>query len=136
MENAGLISIYCGGLLSLFMAVFHTQFFKMFKWEDEFRRIRELNSNIFYTIHIALILLFSGFSFLSLLYARELSACTGIALGINIMLSLFWAWRTAWQIYYFRPSGKVKLSILHYILTVYFILLSVSYLIPLLLKLF
>ena len=136
MENAALISIYCGGIMSLLMAIYHTRFYKLFKWEDEFRRIRELNSDIFYTIHIALLLLFFGFSFLSLVFARELASCTGIALGLNLLFSSFWIWRMVWQIIYFRPSGRIRFVIIHYTLTVYFALLAVAYLIPLILKFF
>lgn len=136
MADTALISIYIGGIMTFFMALFHSGFYRIFKWEDEFRRIRELNSNIFYTIHIALLLIFFSFSFLTLIYAEELSSCTGISVAINLLLSLFWIWRTAWQVYYFRPSGKMKHSLLHYILTVYFALLSFSYIVPLILKLF
>jgi hypothetical protein len=136
MENAALASIYCGGVLSLLMAVYHTRFYKMFKWEDEFRRIRELNSDIIYTIHIALLLLFFGFSFLTLIFAHELASCTGIALGINLLLSSFWVWRMVWQVIYFRPGGRLRFLIIHYTLTVYFCLLAASYLLPVVLKLF
>jgi len=136
MGNAALISIYCGGILSLLMAIYHTRFYKLFRWEDEFRRIRELNADIFYTIHVALFFLFFGFSILSFIFAKELASCTGIALGINLLFSSFWIWRTIWQIIYFRPSGKLRFLIIHYTLTIYFTLLAVSYLLPVILKLF
>lgn len=136
MENAALASIYCGGIMTLLMAVYHTRFSKLFKWEDEFRRIRELNADIFYTIHLALLLLFSFFSLLTFIFAKELALPAGIALGIDIMFSVFWIWRAAWQIYYFRPAKKSRYIIIHYFLTVYFSLLAVSYLLPVILKLF
>lgn len=33
----GLISIYAGGIVSLFLAVFHTRFYRSFQWEHEYR---------------------------------------------------------------------------------------------------
>ena len=84
MEILSLVSIYCGGVLSLLMGIFHTQFFKLFKWKKELEKITGTNKNIIYTIHIALLLLFFGFAVLSLLYAKELSLCTGISFGLNL----------------------------------------------------
>jgi hypothetical protein len=124
-----LISIYCGGVLTIFMAIFHTQFYKLFKWDAEYRNITAINKKIFFTIHIALLLFFFGFGFLTLFYAQELSRCVGISFGINLIISIFWLWRAIWQIIYFK--GKI----MHYVLIAYFFLLFVTYLIPLTLKL-
>ena len=119
-----LISIYTGGILTILMAIFHINFPKIFKWEKDFGRITELNKKAFYTIHIALLLIFIIIGILSFFYAGELSECKGIALGLNILISLFWLWRTIWQIFYFK--GKM----LHYLLIIWFFTLSVSYIIP------
>jgi hypothetical protein len=123
-----LISIYFGGVLTIFMAIFHTQFYKLFKWDAEYRNITAINKKIFYTIHLALLLLFFGLGFLTLIYAQELSRCEGISLGINVLISIFWLWRTTWQVTYFK--GKI----MHYLLIVYFFLLFIAYLIPVALK--
>lgn len=125
-----LISIYFGGFLTLLMAFFHTRFYKLFKWEHDYTSISEINKKIFYTIHLALYLLFFGFSIITILNAEELSKCNGIAFYLNLLLALFWFWRFVWQIIYFK--GKI----MHFVLIVYFFLLFISYLIPILIKYF
>ncbi len=100
------LCIIIGGLLSLFMAVFHSRFYKMFYWRREFRKITLPNQRILYTIHIALLLLFVAFALLSFCYVDELSQGKGIALGITGLYALFWLWRMIWQIAYSgRPRG-------------------------------
>jgi hypothetical protein len=121
-----LISIYAGGILTLAMGLFHTQFVKLFKWKADYRNISDVNRKIFHTIHLALLLLFFLIGALTLIYARELSECKGLALGLNLILVLFWLWRAVWQVYYFK--GKT----MHYVLFCYFALLCISYLIPIL----
>jgi len=125
-----LISIFTGGVLSFLMAVFHTQFFKIFNWKIAFDKISTGNKKVFYTIHIALLLIFLGFSFISFFYANELSSCKGLALGVNIIISLFWLWRTIWQLVYFKPDKNNKFVLMHYILIGIFFLLFISYSIP------
>ena len=112
--SISLISIYIGGSFSLLMAVFHTQFFKMFKWKIDYKKVSETNKKIFYTIHIALFLFFFGFSYISFVYTFELSNSIGIAFGINFIYSLFWLWRTIWQIIYFKPDKNSKFLLMHF----------------------
>jgi len=123
-----LFSIYSGGILTLLMAVFHTLFVKLFKWKAEYDIISDVNRRIFHTIHLALLLLFFLIGALTLIFARELSECKGIALGLNVIFVLFWIWRTVWQVYYFK--GKT----MHYVLIFLFTLISISYLIPIILS--
>ena len=102
-----LISIYIGGVLSLLLALFHTQYYKKFDWKVEYEKISPLNQKIFYTIHLALLLLFFLFGCISIIYAKELSQSNGLAFGINLLYSIFWLWRSFWQIIYFkRKKGK------------------------------
>lgn len=124
-----LTSIYVGGILTLLMAIFHTQFYKTFRWKADYKNVTELNRKVFHTIHLALLLLFFAIGTLSLVYAHELSKSVGISFGINVLISFFWLWRTLWQIFYFK--GKT----MHYVLIVYFFLLFITYLIPVILKL-
>ncbi len=124
-----LISIYVGGILTILMAIFHMRFHKLFRWKAEYKRISEMNRKIFHTIHLALLLLFFVIGLLSLVYAQELSECKGISFGLILMISVFWFWRTVWQIYYFK--GKI----MHYVLIVVFFLLFITYLTPVILSL-
>ena len=123
-----IISIYSGGILTLLMAIFHIRFPKLFKWEADIRRVSEINKKIFFTIHLALLLIFFIIGLLSLFFAQELSECKGISLGLNVAFSAFWFWRAVWQIYYFK--GKV----MHYVLTAIFFLLCIAYAIPVVLN--
>jgi hypothetical protein len=131
------ICIVIGGLLSLFMAVFHSRFYKMFYWRRELKKISLPNQKILYTIHIALLLLFVVFALLSFVYVDELSQSKGLALGIAGLYALFWLWRMIWQIAYFRPpkgSDIKKLPFIHYFLIVIFALLFIVYGIPVALR--
>lgn len=128
-----LICIYTGGALSLLLGVFHTRFFKRFKWEKEFKKISEVNRRIFYTIHMALLLLFFLFAFLSFVYAREMSESLGLALGLNIGLGLFWLWRFAWQVWYFKRLRR-GIHWMDVMFLGWFLLLFFSYTIPVFLK--
>ena len=131
------ISIIIGGILSLFMALFHTQFYKLFNWKKEFEKISAINQKIFYTIHLALLLLFLVFSFISFAYTTELSQCKGLACGITFGYSLFWLWRTIWQMIYFRPPKNQKagkMIFMHYLLIIIFAILFVVYLVPFILS--
>ena len=129
------ISVITGGVLSLFMALFHARFPKLFDWQSDFQLISTKNAKIHYTIHLALILVFSGIGILSLLFASDLAACTGLSLGLMLYFSLFWLWRTVWQTVYFSPIVKDgKPFILHVLLIIFFGLLMSAYTIPIVLR--
>ena len=125
--------IIAGGILSLLMVIFHSRFYQLFDWGREFKNITLRNQRIFYTIHIALLLLFVAFAVLSFVYVDELSRATGLALGVTGVYSAFWLWRAVWQIVYFRlpkKSGARNMPFLHYVLIAIFILLFIVYLVP------
>jgi hypothetical protein len=132
--ETGLISIYVGGVLTLFLAIYHTRFYTLFQWEKEYQHVALLNRRVFYTIHVALFLLFFLFAIISLVYAWELSNSEGLALGINISFSAFWLWRALWQIYYFQPSKDKRPAPIWYVMLFSFFGLFIAYLIPVLLK--
>ena len=124
------VSVICGGILTLLMFVFHLSFPKIFLWQRAFQKVKEPNSKIFFTIHIALYALFIGLAYLSLRYSSELAEAEGLAQGLLLVLALFWFWRASWQIFYFKPpAGK---PVFHIILVVWFGLLSICYTWPLL----
>jgi len=119
-----LTSLYIAGVSTIFVAIFHSSFYKLFRWESEYRKITDLNKKIFYVIHLALLLLLLGMGIITLIYTQELSECIGLSLGINVFFSLFWLWRTIYQIFFFK--GKL----MHYILILFFFLLFVTYTLP------
>jgi len=122
-------SVIFGGLLSLALSVFHCRLYVMFEWKSEFEKIQVRNRRIFYTLNVALIFLFGAFALLSFIFYKEMGNSTGLALGVNILYSLFWLWRAVWQLYYFKAK-----TTLHYIMTLIFFLLFVSFALPVFLK--
>lgn len=128
-----LVCIYVGGTLSLLMAIFHSRFYKLFKWNIELRKISLANQRILYTVHLALLLLLLVFVLISFAFAEELSECEGLACGISLSYSLFWLWRTGWQIGYFKGKKKGRNKSLHISLIIVFALLFIVYLLPVLL---
>lgn len=125
-----LISIYVGGVLTILMALAHTQYYKLFRWHKDFASITELNRTIFYTIHVALYLLFFAIGLITLFYAEELSLSNGLAEGFNVFIAFLWLWRFLWQIFYFRKDGKMMISLASILFLVTFFLLFISYFIP------
>lgn len=132
-------SIIIGGALSLLMAVFHTRFYPLFGWTKEFETITKFSRKVIYSVHVALILLFLVFSIVSFANSTELARCKGVSLSITLLYSVFWLWRSIWQVTYLRPPKKVakKSSLIrHYGLLLVFILLCMSYGMPFMLKTF
>ena len=125
-----LISIYIGGTLTILIGFFHTRFYKLYKWKEEFEKITTLNSLVIYTIHLALMLLFFILGSISIIYAFELSKSVGLAFGFNTLFSLFWLWRFIWQLVYFKKVRGQKKSRIGIVLTIAFAILSLTYIIP------
>lgn len=134
------ICIYFGGFLSLLMFLLHTKFYKLFGWKNELSKVSEIQGKILYTIHLALLLLFLVFGLISFVYANELAKSEGLAFGICLGYSLFWLWRSVWQVTYFKIPKSSQASkkglVIYYFLLTSFILLFVAYVIPVLTKIF
>ena len=129
------ISIYVGGVLTVLLALFHARFYRMFNWGSDFKKIGLLNRRVLYTVHLALLLVFFMVGALSLIYAGELGASTGLAFGLNLLFSLFWVWRLVWQLYYFKGKKGQKVPPVSVLMVVWFVLLAVAYLFPVLYRL-
>ncbi len=130
--NLNNFSILTGGFLTFLMLIFHCFFYKIFKWEDDFKNISIRNKKILLTIHFALIAVFFIFAFDSLLFYNELKNRTPLNLSILVLISLFWLLRGIWQIFYFNQKGNKNksLKIMHYLLIIIFLILSFLYILP------
>jgi hypothetical protein len=125
-----LVSIYIGGALTLIMAIFHTRFYRMFNWKADFDKVTVLSARIIYTVHLALLLLFFMLGIISIVNAKELAQSIGLALGLNLLFSVFWLWRLIWQFAYFKREKRQKIPLIGIILIFVFALLFITYLIP------
>ncbi len=125
-----LVCIYTGGALTLLIAVLHTRYYKLFNWNTDFEKITIINARIFYTIHLALLLLFFMLGIISIINANELSQSIGLSFGLNLLFSIFWLWRLIWQFAYFKRRKWQKISPIEIFLIIVFALLFVTYLIP------
>ena len=128
------VSIIIGSCLTILMIIFHVSFPKIFKWKKDFQRITVTNKRIFFTIHVALFLFFIIIAIITLVHINDLIKCEGINFSLLLLISLFWLWRMIWQIFYFKPEKGSKLLYMHYILIIIFLLLSLSFITPILIK--
>lgn len=128
------VSLIIGSCLTILMVIFHVSFPKIFKWEKDFQRITGTNKRIFFTINVALFLFFIIISIITLVHINELIKCEGISFSFLLLISIFWLWRTIWQIVYFKPDENSKFLLMHFVLIAIFFILFVSYSLPIVLR--
>lgn len=127
-------SIVAGGGMTLVVGVAHLFFPRIFGWREVFARLRALDAKVFYTLHVALILLALGMAGLSLRYSHELTRGDGLGGALTAALAAFWLWRLLWQVVYMRPSRTQPPPrwrvIMHYGWSAMFALLTAAYSAP------
>jgi hypothetical protein len=132
-------SIVAGGILMLVVGIAHVFFYRIFDWRDAFARVRVLDAKVFYTLHVALMLLGLVLAYVSLRYPDELGRGAGLGGTLAALLAAFWLWRLVWQLVYFRPRrlqiGR-RWVLFHYGWIVLFLMLTVAYSGPLAARLF
>jgi hypothetical protein len=125
--------VVTGGLLMLLVGAVHVFFPRIFGWPEAFARLRAVDAKVFYTLHVALMLLAAVLGYVSLRYAEELARGEGLGGALTVMLAAFWLWRLVWQLAYFRPS-RLQLArrwvLFHYGWIALFLLLTVAYSTP------
>ncbi len=125
-------SVLLGGVFTLLMALFHCFFPRVFSWQKEYPRLSGANQRIFFTIHLALLLLFFIMAAVTIVCHQELSRGRGLAFWLLLGFSLFWFWRAVWQVAYFKPQKGSPMAFMHWLLTAVFFILAAAYLLPLL----
>lgn len=127
-------SIVAGGGMTLVVGVAHLFFPRIFGWREVFARLRALDAKVFYTLHVALILLALVMAWLSLRYSHELTRGDGLGGALTATLAAFWLWRLLWQVVYMRPSRAQPPPrwrvIMHYGWSAVFALLTAAYSAP------
>ncbi len=126
-------SIVAGGILMLIVGIAHLLFYRIFDWRQVFAKVRVLDAKVFYTLHVALMLLGLVLAYVSLRHSDELSRGAGLAGTITALLAAFWLWRLVWQVVYFRPRrlqvGRRWMTF-HYGWIALFAMLTVAYSLP------
>lgn len=101
-------AVLLGGAMMLVVGVFHTTFDRRFDLKGQLPLVRADSRKVLYTIHIGLTLVFFLLGFVSLRHAEELARPGGLGASLSLGLAALWAWRTVWQVVYFRPSARQR----------------------------
>ncbi len=124
------IAIVTGGVLSLLVTIGHTRFYRVLGWREEFERMKPLNRQILYTIHVALYLLLLPGAFVSIRHPEQLARADGLGGALAFTYAAFWCWRLVWQIAYFGPHWRrasPRLRRVHCALVVLLVVLTAAY---------
>ncbi len=125
-----LMAVYVAGVLTLIAAIYHTRLYKRLNWAEEFEKIEISNRKILYTIHMALTILFFLLGAFTLVYAKELSKGSSLALGFNVSLACFWIWRRVWGAIFSGDNKNQNETLFNRAKNWVPVLIAVSYLLP------
>jgi hypothetical protein len=92
-----------GGLLNVFLAVFHMMFWKIFNWKESLQSLDSLQRAIMQVLNIHLILAMVLFAYLSLFKIEELVS-TGIGQTFLLFIAVFYFIRIINQFIFFDMS--------------------------------
>ena len=118
------IYIIIGGIYTFGFLVFHLLFWKIFNWKKGLRLLNPVDKSTIQVLNISLSFIFFIFAFISLFHKNDLIS-TDLGSSILLLISIFWFFRSALQIYFY--SLKNKFSLLLFFI---FILGGILYLIP------
>jgi hypothetical protein len=92
--------IYSAGFYNLAFALFHIGFWKIFKWEEDLKKMDIINSGVMQTLNVQTIYYLLFVTFVCIAYPAELQ---NTKLGKTFLLgcSLFWLVRTIQQFIFF-----------------------------------
>ncbi len=125
-------AVIAGGVLSLGMAVLQSRMPAMLGWEKEFGRLSDANARALVSIHMALTLVFVILGMVSIACVQELSEGVGLGGWLAGSCGAFWAVGAVWHATVLRPDPGGKGAALHFVLLVWYALLALCYLTPLL----
>ncbi len=116
-----------GGTYSLGFAVYHCLFWKVFRWQEDFRSLSRINRSITQVINVMLTYVLFVFAYVSFFHWQDLIS-TDLGRVILTCISVFWFLRAAGQMVFFKRTNWVSR-----LFFVVFLLGGVIYLIPLVL---
>lgn len=108
MERFSLFFIYCAGVYSILLAVFHILFWKisMFNWKEELDKLSPVNSGVMQVLNLCLIALFVLIGFIAFAHAEEL-LYTSLGRTLLAGLSIFWLLRFIYQFIFWKNNRLV-----------------------------
>ncbi len=121
------VIIFICGIHSLFFAIFHIAFWKVFKWKTELKKMNLANRAIMQILNLCLIYFFLFVAFFCFFFTKELYA-SNFGKVFLCGISLFWLARAIEQLILLRVN---KLFV--HILTVLFVLGFIIFLLPVIL---
>ncbi|KXK40199.1 MAG: hypothetical protein UZ09_BCD002000465 [Bacteroidetes bacterium OLB9] len=118
--------IYICGFYSLGFALFHIGFWKIFKWNDDLKKLIFANKGIMQILNVQIIYYFLFTAFVCFVFPKEL---LNTRLGNVFLLgsSLFWLLRTIQQFIFLKTNHYII-----HILTVIFIAGTILFALPVL----
>jgi len=120
--------VYICGIYSLAFAFFHIGFWKIFKWNDDLRKLTFANRGITQILNVQIIYYFLFVTFLCIAFPTELSS-TKLGNAFLLSCSLFWLIRTIQQFIFLKKNNYII-----NILTVLFIAGTVLFALPVFMK--
>lgn len=117
-------SIFIGGIYNVVFALFHTAFWKLWKWDSELSKLDIVNSGIMQILNIQIIYYFLLTAVICFAFPTQLGT-TKLGKCFLIGTAGFWFIRTIQQIIFLRLNGPV-----FWILVIIFLFGTIIFLIP------
>jgi hypothetical protein len=129
MQHGGLVTVYVCGFVTLLIGLYHMRLHVFLNWKEKLNGMELYDQKVFYTINIALAIIFFIISILSFVYAKELSRGSGLAFGFNLSFFCFWIWRFIWGETYQRKGANRNFTVWNIVKKSTGVILAISYLI-------
>lgn len=126
INNYAEIIIFVGGVFNLGFAVYHTMFWRLFRWKEDLASLRRINREVMQVLNLCLTFVFLVMAYVSFFHTSELIQ-TSLGKTLLIAFSLFWFLRMIEQVVFFGIKNKMSVAF-----TLVFLLGSVIYLLPVL----
>ena len=126
--NDQLMILLCG-IYSLSFAVFHTLFWRLFRWKDDLNHLMPANKAIMQIANIRLIYFFVFVAAICFIFPQELST-TQLGRFFLAGMSLFWLGRAIEQFVFLKGIDHKMVHLLTYL----FLLGAIMFAIPLFVK--
>jgi hypothetical protein len=116
--------VLAGGVYMVVLIVFHTLFWKLFRWPESLKSLNSVNRSTIQVLNLSITVIFAIFAYLSFLHTDELIN-TGLGSALLSMISLLWIFRAGLQVIFYGIRHRASVG-----LALYFLLGALLYGIP------